>query len=373
MKAPSGRELSPLREGGGRISLEAADQPLVFASPSSLSFGFVKRGHSVTETIELVDAGGAVGSCEVRIQRSESISGASIRAPGSVTVPGTLSLTASASKKAQPGDLDGWIELTCAGQKRRIPFWSHVFSSRLDQKKKTALAHVGVYQGDTTGETALVDSYLYPERAVGVRRLMKGPEQVFRLSLPASRLNFGVVLISKADGVSVSPRIVRGENGSRLAGITALPINVNPYVANFDLPEPVAGVLRPSAGVYYVVFDTTSAGRSGRYRFRFWVNDVKPPRMQLLSRRSGLVTIRISDAGSGVDPRSISATVGTHRLPVSYDARNGEASINANGLRAGKHELLVRASDYQEAKNNENASRYLPNTAETKISISITK
>jgi len=98
-----------------------------------------------------------------------------------MAVPGTLSLTLKATRKAKQGDFDGWIELTCAGQLRRIPFWSHVFVSHLSQKRKTKLARAGVYQGDTRGETALVDSYLYPERAPGVRRLMKGPEQVFRL------------------------------------------------------------------------------------------------------------------------------------------------------------------------------------------------
>jgi len=368
-----GRELSPLREGGGRIALEAANQPLVFAAPSSFSFGLVKRGRSVTRTVKLVDAGAAVGSCAVRARRSDSVSGASLRAPASVAVPGILSLTVRATSKAKQGDLDGWIELTCAGQKRRIPFWSHVFAAHLGKKKKTRLARAGVYRGDTKGETALVSSYLYPERAPGVRRLLNGPEQVFRLSLSRARQNFGVVVISHARGVSVSPRIVRGDSESKLAGLTALPINVNPYVDNFDMPEPVAGVLRPAAGAYYVVFDTTSAARAGRYGFRFWVDDVKPPRMRVLSRRSGLLTVEISDRGSGVDPGSISVTAGTRQLPASYDPRTGKTVINARSLGAGTHELVVSASDYQESKNNENASRYLPNTAELKVSIATAK
>ena len=373
VKSARGHELSPLREGGGRIALAAANQPLVFATPSSVSFGLVKRGRSVTRTIKLVDAGATIGSCAVRARRSESVSGVSLRFPSSMAVPGTLSLTLKATRKAKQGDFDGWIELTCAGQLRRIPFWSHVFVSHLSQKRKTKLARAGVYQGDTRGETALVDSYLYPERAPGVRRLMKGPEQVFRLSLPRARENFGVVVVSHAGGVSVSPRIVRGDNESKLAGLTALPINVNPYVINFDMPEPVAGVLRPAAGVYLIVFDTTSPLRAGRYRFRLWINDLKPPRLRLLSRRAGLVTIKISDRGSGVDPSSISASVGTRGLPVAYDPSTGKAVINATALAAGTHELVLSASDYQESKNNENAGGYLPNTAELKVSISIAK
>ena len=369
----SGRELSPLREGGGRIALQSASQPLVFASPSTVGFGFVKRGHSVTRAVALKDAGAAVGSCQVRIRRSESSSGASLRAPASVTVPGTLSLEASAKASAKEGDLDGWIILTCAGQERRIPFWLHVAVSRLGEKKKTRLARSGVYRGNTKGKTALVSHYLYPERAYGVRRLLKGPEQVFRFSLSRSRQNFGVVVISHARRVSVSPRIVRGDNESKLAGLTALPINVNPYLDSFDETEPVAGVLRPAAGIYYIVFDTTSAAKAGRFRFRLWVNDVAPPRLRTLSRRAGLVTVKITDRGSSVDAKSISATVGKRRLALSFDSCTGQAIINAKPLGVGRHTLVVSASDYQESKNNENSSRLLPNTAELNVSISIAK
>jgi hypothetical protein len=368
LRSSNGREFSPLREGGGRIALQAANQPLVFASPSSVSFGLVKRGRSVTRAIALADAGSSVGSCQVRIQRSESTTGASLKVPASVTVPGTLSFVASAKARAKEGDLDGWIVLTCAGQERRIPFWLRVSVSHLKQKKKAKLARPGFYRGDSTGETALVSRYLYPERAPGVRRIMSGPEQVFRLSLAKAHSNFGVIVVSHARGVSVSPRIVRGANESKLAGLTALPINVNPYVGNFDTNEPVAGVLRPAAGVYYVVFDTASTASAGRYRFRYWLDDMKPPRLRLLSRRAGQVTAKITDSGSGVDPSSISAAVGTRQLPVSFD--RGVVTVITKSLGAGKHELVLRASDYQESKNNENASRLLPNTAELKISIS---
>ena len=368
-----GHELSPLREGGGRIALQPASQPLVFAFPSSVGFGFVRRDHSVARTVALSDAGADVGSCQVKIRRSESTSGTSLRAPASVTVPGTLSLKASAKTSAKGGDLDGWITLTCAGQKRRIPFWLHVAVSRLGEKKKTRLARSGVYRGDTSGKTALISHYLYPERALGVRRLLRGPEQVFRFSLSRPRQNFGVVVISHARGVSVSPRIVRGDNENKLAGLTALPIKVNPYLDSFDETEPVAGVLRPAAGTYDIVFDTTSAAKAGRFRFRLWVNDVTPPRLRTLSRRAGLVTVEITDRGSGVDPGSISATVGKRQLALSFDSRTGRAIINTRPLGVGKHTLVVSASDYQESKNDENAGRLLPNTAELNVSISIAK
>src|SRR4029078_10276223 len=37
-------EVTTLREGGGRIDLPRADNPLIFTDPTGLSFGLLKRG-----------------------------------------------------------------------------------------------------------------------------------------------------------------------------------------------------------------------------------------------------------------------------------------------------------------------------------------
>src|SRR6476661_7281390 len=50
--------------------------------------------------------------------------------------------------------------------------------------------------------------------------------------------------------------------------------------------------------------------------FRVWVNDVAPPKVRLLtaSVRAGQpVKLAVTDAGSGVDPQSITASVGSLR------------------------------------------------------------
>jgi len=85
------------------------------------------------------------------------------------------------------------------------------------------------------------------------------------------------------------------------------------------------------------------------------------------------LVIKMTDSGSGVDPSSIWVTAEKRQLPVSYNSSTGKAVINAKPLGAGRHELVVLASDYQESKNNENATRLLPNTTTLKTSISIAK
>jgi hypothetical protein len=80
------------------------------------------------------------------------------------------------------------------------------------------------------------------------------------------------------------------------------------------------------------------------------------------------VALLITDAGAGVDPRSISATSGSKSFRVSFDARTGKAKINVASLKTGGT-LVVRVSDYQESKNDENAGALLPNTREIRFAV----
>ena len=59
----------PVREGGGLVDLQKADAPLVFASPTNLSFGLLPRGASVTRTITLEDAGGGAAPWTVTVEQ----------------------------------------------------------------------------------------------------------------------------------------------------------------------------------------------------------------------------------------------------------------------------------------------------------------
>jgi hypothetical protein len=82
--------------------------------------------------------------------------------------------------------------------------------------------------------------------------------------------------------------------------------------------------------------------------------------VKLLGRSGDNLLLRITDAGSGVDPRSLDATVDGVRRPVRWAA--GRASIATGFLSPGLHRLVVAASDYQEAKNMEDVGPVLPNT-----------
>jgi subtilisin family serine protease len=354
---------TPARVGGGIIDLPHADQPLVFTSPSSLSLGLVRAGTRGSAAVEITDAGGGAGPWSVALQASAP-AGTSLSATPTVDVPGAVTLNAAPSPEAKEGDVSGFLLLQRGSDTRRIPFWFRVTRPRLGRDPTTRLAAPGVHDGDTRRGRSSVSVYRYPQRFPGVNgvRVLAGPEQVFRVVLARPVANFGVVIVSRAPGVKVEPRIVAGGDENRLTGYAALPYVLNPYLADLDDPVPAAGAVRPAAGAYDVVFDSRTSSGAGRFAFRFWVNDTTPPTAHLRSPRAagGLLRVAVADAGSGVDGHTAVAEVdGKDRAVTVAD---GEARIDTKGLSPGRHSLRFQISDYQETRNMENVAAVLPNT-----------
>ena len=171
-------------------------------------------------------------------------------------------------------------------------------------------------------------------------------------------------MLSRARGVRVEPRIVAAGDENRQVGYTSLPFNLNPYLAEFLRPTLVSGAVRPAAGEYDVVFDSPSSATAGRFSFRYWIDDARPPSLRLLTRRiarGGTLLVRARDTGSGVDPATVVATLDGRRVRARYG--NGVLRIAAGPLARGRHRLVLQVSDYQETRNQENVPRILPNTS----------
>jgi hypothetical protein len=83
---------------------------------------------------------------------------------------------------------------------------------------------------------------------------------------------------------------------------------------------------------------------------------VTPPALRLTTQH-GAITIVATDAGSGVDPTSIAATLDGRTVKPTY--ANGQIRIPAA---KGRHTLSVTVADYQETKNMEDVAPVLPNT-----------
>ena len=353
-----GREVTPLREGGGRIDLPRADQPLMFAQPTSLSFGLMKPASAATRTIRLTDAGGGGGSWSVRAAPSAN----GITVPSAVVVPGVLRVRASILRGAPERDVSGFVVLSRGSDQRRIPFWFRVERPRL-RLERVSLTRPGIYTANTARGVARVSTYRYPDVPAAdapfpVR--LTGREVVYQVRIRRTVANFGVAIVGRSGGVAVEPRIVRAGDENRLAGITALPSDENPYRPGVGHHRLVSGVVFPAPGVYDVVFDTPRGRRAGGFRFRYWLNDTSPPTVRALGVRGRSYVLAVADRGAGVDPSSLQARIDGDRADVTY--ANGIARVSLALASRGSHTLTFSAADYQEAKNMENVPRVLPNT-----------
>jgi len=354
------REVSPLREGGGRIDLPRADQPQLFVQPTSLSLGLLKPGATVTRTLQLSDAGGGAG------QWSAAPTGGFVgvvSTPPQATVPGGLQVRVAVPRAMREQEASGFIILSRGSDSRRIPFWFRVERPKLPLDRHITLVRPGVYSGDTSRGAARVTTYRYPDIPPGNASFpvrLPGREVVYRVHITRRFANFGVAVLSRARGVAVEPRIVRANDENRLAGESALPFDENPYRQSDGRHRLVVGVLLPAPGIYDVVFDTPQHGHSGRFTFRMWRGDTRPPVVRVLGVRGRALELRVTDGGSGVDPTSLSAKVDGQERAVSY--ASGIVRVNLAGLHSGRHSLGFSVADFQEVKNNENVAGILPNT-----------
>ena len=368
--AGSGGEAAVARQGAGLVDLAGANAPLVLASPAAVSFGVVKSGATVRRQIALSDAGGGGGTWTVSIDSQVRAGGVRVTAAApTVAVPGELVVEAAVESGAAQEQM-GFVVLRRGQDVRRVPYWLGVATAARLRPHAT-LRRPGVYRGTTRGKPSRAATYLYPELVNGRRPALSGPEHVFRFRLGRPAANFGVVVLGRARGVTVEPRIVEGGDPARLVGYTSLPLNLNPYLRDFLSPRAVSGAVLPAAGTYDIVFDSPNAARSGSFRFRFWVNDTTPPRLRVdrnTVRRSRL-SFAATDAGSGIDPASIVAVVDGSARPGRLVG--GRIVVDVSELGRGRHTIVLQVSDYQETRNMENVPRILPNTSRLRLAFTL--
>lgn len=368
VRSRAGVEASAARQGGGLAAVPTAAATTVHASPQTVTFGLVDvsaGGRAVERQVTL--AGTGVWSVSVEPQREEA--GATVTTPGTVELPGALTLRLNASADAREGERGGFVVLERDGVRLRLPWWARVTRPTLPLVTATALPPgTGTYAASGAGAAALVDTYRYPDGG----RSLPGPEVAFRVTVSGPVANLGVAVVDTDDGVAVEPRIVAGADENRLTGATALPTVTNPYLTTFRTPVPVAAALRPAPGAYTIVLDTRSAASAGAFRFRVWLDDTTPPVVALVSRRarSGRILARVRDAGSGVDSGGIAYSLdgGPPRAGTLHRKRH-VAILDVSGLRPGRHRLRLQVSDRQELKNTENVAGLLPNTTVVETTI----
>ena len=383
------QEASVLLAGGGLVNVLAADTPSVFADPVSLSFGDlnVRTGaRRVGRLLALSDAGGGAGTWAVEVRPQSASTGASLEAPAVVTVPPggsvQVGVAAAASSTAAAGDDYGFLVLRRGAVVRRIPYAFFVTRPGLGALTPRKLLRLQV--GTTARGFSNVSEYRWPSFPfrpppdyVGKPMDEKGAETLYVMRVNNAVANAGVAVVGASQGAAVHPWVLGSPDENDVEGFPGTPVNVNALTFGYQIDAGAAGVLFPRRGRYFVALDSGSdeyTGRSfsGSYLLRSWQNDVRPPSIRLLTTRVAagrtLIAARVTDRGAGVDP--ISLVIGYRQALVgaaAYDPFSGLALFPIPGaapaLRAGRTPAVLLASDFQEAKNVDQAgANVLPNT-----------
>jgi hypothetical protein len=354
-------EASVLREGAGFLNVQAATDPGIVLAPSSLGFGLVDggKGGTFSPTVAVRDIiGGGHWDITTALQPGAP-AGVAVTAPPAVDLPanGTVgfpvTLTVPAGSSA--GDVTGFVTLAQGPRVRRIPFWALVERPALVTAKLHQLPKPGVYDGNTRHGSDAVTTYRYPANLAGsgLPSHFTGPEQLWRFHLSKRVYNAGVTIESQGK-VDAMPLLLAQRDENTVTGEAGLPLDVGPIPFTSGLPEPAAGMWFVQPGDYYVAVDSPRAKDAGAYRLRFWVNDLTPPKLKLLTPTvianvPGALRFSISDAQSGVDPSTLFA-IGNSLVPMPYDARTETATLRFSGLRPGTYRIAVLAADYAQSK-----------------------
>ena len=340
------------RDGGGVVDLPRADVPLVFASPTGLSFGALRAARS-----QAAPSHSPTPAADGRLGRDRRDPGGSrsVTAPPTVTVPGDLAVTAtggaSVGGRKRVHRPHAWL------RHQADPFWLLTTAPKLAGESKISLTRVGVHKGTTAGAPALITRYRYPTTGDAA---YPGPERAYRIRIPVGAANAGVAVLSG----NVFPHITLEGSEDRLAGYTALPLDLNPYRKSYGARR-ASPQSSSAGGTYDVRVRRRTAAGGGPFTFRYWVSDVTPPHLHVRSTR-GSIVVAATDTGSGVDPESSVATLDGKQVA----ARFGSGAIRIAAAK-GRHRLVLSVADYEEAKNMEDVAKILPNTRTLRASVRV--
>jgi minor extracellular serine protease Vpr len=377
-------------EGGGLVDLPHADRPLVFTEPASLSFQDLNvnlRSDSRALVVRVTDAGDGAGRWQVQLVPQSTSSGASLAVPPALFVPpgGEADLVAVArgGADAAVGEDYGFIVLRRGEVTRKIPYEFFVGRPQLGLLQPKRLERFQL--GDTVNGPNRVSTYCCPAAPfspppdyVGAPMNQTGTETLYVTSIDKPVANLGVAIEAASAESLIDPWFLGSPNERDVQGYAGTPINVNELMFDFSIDIGAAGASFPKVQRFYVSVDSgsddfTHQSYPGSYVLRSWVNDVRPPRIRLVTRRvtAGRPTIvaRVIDKGAGVDPLSlVIAYRGVLVGAALYDPTSGLAIFplpqQASAIPKGRTRAIFSASDYQESKNvNSVGDDILPNTA----------
>ena len=398
-------EASVLIQGAGLVRVGAADRPLIFTDPQSLSFAYLPANAATASSkaisVTVSDAGGGAGTWTAEIQAQVASSGATVEAAPVTVAPGgtaVVQIVARATANAVAGDNFGFVLLRRGSDVRRIPYAFSVTRSSLTGASVTPLKTI--QSGNTRVGEDRARVYRWPTSPFSILGIFgvdpsvndDGKEKVYSLDIAKQAVNAGVVVVRPAPRLNASiatllssnqpihPWFLGSLDENDVLGYGGIPVNVNGQMPDFLYSIGAAGGVFLPPGRYYVSVDSgrdlfTGRPLAGAYVLRSWVNDVKRPTVKLLTRTMSrgrpTIAARVTDAKSGVDPLSLQLFFGRQLenavSATTFDPATGIATFSypreETALLPGPAFMRIVASDFQEAKNIDTESDSpMPNT-----------
>ena len=295
-------EASVLEEGAGLAWLPSADKPLLFTDPQSLSLGELNLATGTPSkqlVVTVSDAGGGDGTWQVQLQPQSASAGATIDvSPSFLLGPGgsaMLTVKVGAGAGAQPGDDYGFLVLKRGSDVRRIPY--DFFVARPGLAKAKAVPLRTTQSGDTRKGANNASVYRWPAAPFGLPPSVtgapmddSGKEHLYATTQAKSTVNFGAAIVSSSAGSLVEPWLLGGPDENTVQGYAGTPVNVNGIMVDYRGDIGVAGTVFAGPGKYYVSVDSrrdpfTHKSLDGSYVLRSWVNDLRPPKVTLLTTK----------------------------------------------------------------------------------------
>jgi Bacterial Ig domain len=216
-----------------------------------------------------------------------------------------------------------------------------------------------------------------PPNVTGTPMDDSGKEHLYVTTLAKKTVNFGVAVVQESAEALIEPWLLGAADENTVQGYAGTPVNVNGIMLDYRGDIGVAGAVFANPGRYYFSVDSrrdpfTHKSLDGSYVLRSWVNDLRPPRVTLLTTRVAggrpTIAVKATDSQSGVDP--FSALLGYQNQLVgaaAYDPKTGTILVplppGATALTTGRSTVLMLVADNQESKNvNTIGPNALPNT-----------
>ena len=389
--------------GAGLVNVPAADDPKLFTDPVSLSFDDLNVNRAARRQallVSITDAGGGAGTWQVELRPQSASVGANLELPSAISLPpggsAQLPVVAVAAASAEAGDDYGFIVLRRGDLVRRIPYFFSVTRPGLELRKEQPRPLRKFQVGDTRVGVSRASIYRYPSAPFGTSPNVTGPgtqedgaERVYvtRITRPVANLGVAVIRATPGDAL-IHPWVLGSLDENDVQGYAGTPVNVNPFTFDFLADIGAAAAVLPRQQRFFVSVDSgadrfTGKAKPGRYLLRFWVNDLRPPFVQLLTPRVAagrpMLAVRATDTGAGVNPLSLVLAYRGVLVGASlYDPDTGIALFPlpeaAPALKAPMTEAVLVASDYQESKNvNTIGENLMPNTSFREVKILVGK